>query len=185
MLFEYETQRLLLKIIRPEYGSSVLEFYLRDKALFERYEPDRMPGFYTTDYQKKALYIEFNKAIEGTMFRFYVYEKTDPQTIIGTISFFNILHAPCCSCEAGYKFSSRVHHHGYATEALTALANIVFTELNMHRIVACVEPNNAPSIHLLERVGFVREGLCRDHTCQHGIWIDHLQYSLLPTDLRQ
>ena len=100
MLFEYETQRLLLKIIKPEYGSSVLEFYLRDKALFERYEPDRMPGFYTTDYQKKALYIEFNKAIEGTMFRFYVYEKTDPQTIIGTISFFNILHAPCCSCEA-------------------------------------------------------------------------------------
>ena len=87
MLFEYETQRLLLKIIKPEYGSSVLEFYLRDKALFERYEPDRMPGFYTTDYQKKALYIEFNKAIEGTMFRFYVYEKTDPQTIIGTISF--------------------------------------------------------------------------------------------------
>ena len=115
MLFEYETQRLLLKIIKPEYGSSVLEFYLRDKALFERYEPDRMPGFYTTDYQKKALYIEFNKAIEGTMFRFYVYEKTDPQTIIGTISFFNILHAPCWSCEAGYKFSSRVHHHGYAT----------------------------------------------------------------------
>ena len=42
MLFEYETQRLLLKIIKPEYGSSVLEFYLRDKALFERYEPDRM-----------------------------------------------------------------------------------------------------------------------------------------------
>ena len=64
MLFEYETQRLLLKIIKPEYGSSVLDFYLRDKALFERYEPDRMPGFYTTDYQKKALYIEFNKAIE-------------------------------------------------------------------------------------------------------------------------
>ena len=44
MLFEYETQRLLLKIIKPEYGSSVLEFYLRDKALFERYEPDRMPA---------------------------------------------------------------------------------------------------------------------------------------------
>ena len=42
MLFEYETQRLLLKIIKPEYGSSVLEFYLRDKALFERYEPDRI-----------------------------------------------------------------------------------------------------------------------------------------------
>ena len=184
MLFGYETQRLLLKIIKPEYGSSVLDFYLRDKALFERYEPDLMPGFYTTDYQKKTLYIEFNKAIEGTLFRFYVYEKTNPNTIIGTICFFNILHAPFYCCEVGYKFSSRIHHRGYATEALTVLANTVFTELNMHRIAAYVEPGNTPSIHLLERVGFVREGLCREHSCQHGIWIDHLQYSLLPSDLR-
>ena len=184
MLFAYETERLLLKIIKPDQADAVLDFYMRDKELFEKFEPDRMPNFYTRQFQRQMLLFEYNMAVQGTLFRFYVYEKTDPNTIIGTICFFNILHAPCYCCEVGYKFSSRIHHRGYATEALTVLANTVFAELNMHRIAAYVEPGNAPSIHLLERVGFVREGLCREHSCQHGIWIDHLQYSLLPSDLR-
>ena len=61
MLFEYETQRLLLKIIKPEYGSSVLEFYLRDKALFERYEP----GFTQKKKKKKHCILNLIKQSKG------------------------------------------------------------------------------------------------------------------------
>lgn len=36
MLFAYETERLLLKIIKPDQADAVLDFYMRDKELFEK-----------------------------------------------------------------------------------------------------------------------------------------------------
>ena len=36
MLFEYTTNRLLLKILTPQYARDVLEFQLQDKELFEQ-----------------------------------------------------------------------------------------------------------------------------------------------------
>ena len=38
MLFAYETERLLLKIIKPDQADAVLDFYMRDKELFEKFE---------------------------------------------------------------------------------------------------------------------------------------------------
>ena len=52
MLFAYETERLLLKIIKPDQADAVLDFYMRDKELFEKFEPDRMPNFYTRQFQR-------------------------------------------------------------------------------------------------------------------------------------
>ena len=36
MLFQYETDRLILKILKPECALQVLDFYNRDKELFEK-----------------------------------------------------------------------------------------------------------------------------------------------------
>ena len=38
MFFEYQTDRLILKVIKPDEAAQVLDFYLRDKELFEKYE---------------------------------------------------------------------------------------------------------------------------------------------------
>ena len=111
MLFEYETERLILRIIKPTEAAQVLDFYMRDQELFERFEPDRAEGFYTVNFQKQILSFEYNMAVQGTLFRFYVYEKSDPKRIIGTISFHHIVRGFSNSCEIGYKFSSEVHHN--------------------------------------------------------------------------
>ena len=161
-----------------------LDFYLRDQELFERFEPDRAEGFYTVGFQKQILSFEYNMAVQGTLFRFYVYEKTDPKRIIGTISFHHIVRGFSNSCEIGYKFSSEVHHRGYATEALTKVLEVIFYELQLHRVQAWVLPDNAPSIRLLERVGFVFEGISRDYLFLHGTWQSHALYSILPSDLQ-
>ena len=54
MLFAYETERLLLKIIKPDQADAVLDFYMRDKELFEKFEPDRMPNFYTASSRDRC-----------------------------------------------------------------------------------------------------------------------------------
>lgn len=179
MHFEYETERLILKILKPDAAPLVLDFYMRDKELFERFEPDRMPNFYTLSHQQTLLKCEYDLAFKLQTIRFYVFRKEEPDVIIGTLCFHNIVKALYCSCDLGYKFSSAYHHMGYATEAIHLGIRIMFQELKLHRINAWVIPDNQPSIHLLERLGFEREGLCKALLPMRGQWQDHFQYALI------
>lgn len=182
MLFEYTTERLILKILTPEYAADVLAFQTQDKELFERYEADRCPNFYTLEYHKKTLEYEFRLALKGINVRFYVFHKDAPSTIIGTICLYEI-SSIYKRCEIGYKFASRFHRNGYALESLLKATSVAFYELGLHRIGAHVQEDNIASIRLLEKIGFQKEGVCRHHLCIKGQWTDHLQFSLLPSDL--
>ena len=178
MLLQYETRRLILKVLGPDYSSDVLRFYLKDKELFEKYEADRSPNFYTEAHQRNILHLEYGLTLKLTQVRFYVFLKDDPETIIGTVCLYDISNA-YSRAEIGYKFSSEHHHKGYASEAVEKLIDIAFSELNLHRLCARVQKDNIPSIKLLVGLGFEKEGICRDYLCLNGVWTDHLQYSLL------
>ena len=154
MLFAYETERLLLKIIKPDQADAVLDFYMRDKELFEKFEP----------------------------FRSYVYEKEHPERIIGTICVHHITRGFSEQCEVGYKFSSAYHHRGYATESLRFIMDLVFRDLKLHRAMAWALPDNTASIRLLERVGFVYEGICHDYMMLNQKWRDHAQFCMINPD---
>lgn len=183
MLLQYETNRLILKVLGPDYAADVLRFYEKDKELFERYEADRSPNFYTEGHQRNLLQVEYGLCLKLSLVRFYVFLKEDPDTIIGTVSLYDV-STPFARADVGYKFSSRHHHKGYAAEALEKLIDIAFTELNIHRLCARVQPENAPSIRLLQGLGFEKEGICRGYMRMRGKWVDHLQYSLIaPTSL--
>lgn len=179
MLFKYETDRLLIKVCRPEDAKKVLDFYLRDKELFEKYEPDRMPNFYTANYQKKILKWEGNLLLKLESIRFYIFLKENSDIIIGTICIHNITKGIYSTCEVGYKFSSDFQHQGYATEALDLICNIIFKDLKLHRIEARVLPENTQSMKLLARLGFSCEGISRECIYLHGRWEDHYMYSKL------
>lgn len=175
----YETDRLYLKILRGDHAPEVLRFYMDNKDIFEQYEPKRPDNFYTEAYQRSLLNIEFNTAIKLSAIRFWVFQKNDPDRIIGTVCFHDIMHSVYSSCELGYKFDQRYWHNGYATETLDFCVDLIFSELNLHRIEARVMPSNTASCQLLERLRFVREGLSRKSIRINGKWQDHYAYSLL------
>lgn len=178
MLLQYETRRLILKVLGPDYSSDVLRFYLKDRALFEQYEADRSSNFYTEGHQRTILQLEYSLTLKLSQVRFYVFLKEDPETIIGTVCLYDISNS-YSRADIGYKFSSQYHHKGYATEAVEKLIDIAFSELCLHRLCARVQENNIPSIKLLIGLGFEKEGICRDYLCLNGVWTDHLQYSLI------
>lgn len=178
MLLQYETNRLLLKVLGTDYASDVLRFYEKDKELFEKYEADRCPRFYTDGHQRNILHLEYGLILKMALVRFYVFRKEDPDTIIGTVSLYDISKA-YSRASVGYKFSSQYHHMGYATEAMNQLISVAFEELHLHRLIAHVHEDNGPSIRLLHTLGFKKEGVCRDYMKLRGRWSDHLQYSLL------
>ena len=51
--------------------------------------------------------------------------------------------------------------------------------MGLHRVEADVDPENAGSIRLLERLGFRREGLFRERWFTFGSWKDSAMFGLL------
>ncbi len=179
MNFKYETPRLYLKLLKPSAKSArlALDFSLRNRTAFERYEPFKPDGFYTEGYQKKMLEHDYNLAVQNKCFRFWAFAKNDPSRVIGTICFYDIVQPIYGRCETGYRFDEQYWHRGLAREAMELGIALMFYEIGLHRIEAYAMRENAASIRLLERLDFQWEGTCRQYACIRGRLEDHLLYA--------
>jgi RimJ/RimL family protein N-acetyltransferase len=60
--------------------------------------------------------------------------------------------------ELGYTIFEPHRGHGYATEAATALMDWAHEEQEIDRFIASVAPDNAPSLAIVKKLGFVQTG---------------------------
>ncbi|MBS1510151.1 MAG: GNAT family N-acetyltransferase [Bacteroidetes bacterium] len=68
---------------------------------------------------------------------------------------------------------------GLMSEALPRVLQFGFEALNLHRIEALVDSANTPSVKLLLKNGFTKEGTMREDYCVNGVNEDSDCYSLL------
>lgn len=88
--------------------------------------------------------------------------------------------------EIGYALHSDDHKHkGLMTEALRAVLNYGFDEMNLHRVEALTDTENAASQKLLDNFGFVFEGILRDHYVVDGVPSHSVAYSLLKNEFKR
>ena len=71
------------------------------------------------------------------------------------------------------------------TEALSAAIDFMFTERNIHRVMANYIPVNEKSGKVLRRLGFTVEGYARDYLYLDGQWKDHILTSLTNEDWQE
>lgn len=179
MDFLYETNRLILKVLDVSYANDILLWYSKNRFDFDQYEPKRSDKFYTEEFHYRLLELENEYMLKGEMFRFYAFFKDDPKTILGTISIRNISRGPYQSCEIGYKVDSKFRRIGIGYEMVKKACDLVFEDLDLHRIEATCLPWNKPSYTLLEKIGFEREGLMRKSCEINGQYEDLYLYSLI------
>lgn len=74
---------------------------------------------------------------------------------------------------------------GYAREAASALLEVAFTELGLHRVFADCDPRNLASCRVAERLGMVREGVLRENYFLKGEWCDAAIYGILDQEWRE
>lgn len=86
--------------------------------------------------------------------------------------------------EIGYALRSDHWHRGLAQEALRLVLAHAFDTLQLRRIEADIDPRNTGSCKLVERLGFVREGLLRARWQVAGETCDSAIYGLLADDWR-
>jgi len=84
----------------------------------------------------------------------------------------------------GYWMGAAHAGQGIMTRAVRLAAGYAFDALRLRRLEAACVPTNAPSMRLLERVGFRREGYARQYLCINGAWQDHVLYGLLRDEFR-
>ena len=85
-------------------------------------------------------------------------------------------------CTLGYELSREVEGQGYMSEALRVVIAWGWSQMSLNRIEAQVHPENASSVSLLRRLGFVQEGRLRQVGYWGGSFHDLYQYSLLKQD---
>ncbi|MBX7496524.1 GNAT family N-acetyltransferase [Qipengyuania sp. 6B39] len=83
--------------------------------------------------------------------------------------------------EIGYITCMHAQGEGVARECTGALVAHLFAE-GARKLIAEVDAENTPSIRLLERLGFTREALFREHETTHAGLRDVAIYGLLASD---
>ena len=61
----------------------------------------------------------------------------------------------------------------------------VFTELQLHRLEANIQPGNTASIELVTRAGFVHEGFAERYLKISGRWRDHEHWAIRAEQWRE
>jgi [ribosomal protein S5]-alanine N-acetyltransferase len=101
----------------------------------------------------------------------------------GQLTVGNIVRGALRSGWVGYWVAERVAGAGVATAAVALVVDHCFGPVGLHRLEATVRPENVPSVRVLEKSGFRREGLFERYLDVAGAWRDHYVYGLTAEDV--
>ncbi len=176
VLPELATERLRLVIAGPGLEEPMARFFRENFAgHLDRWSPP-MPG----DKLEPAWWAErlpgFEREFEsGAAARWVLLAPGGgAPEVIGTCTYSQIHRGAFQAGTLGYQIARRHEGLGLMAEALAATLDHAFDELRLHRVMANYRPENARSGRLLERLGFVREGLARAYLYIDGAWRDHV-----------
>ncbi len=82
-----------------------------------------------------------------------------------------------CSAEVGYWLGEAFWGQGIMTAVLRVVTDYAFKEFSLTRIYAVPFARSASSIKVLEKAGFVLEGVLRRSAVKDGVILDQLMYA--------
>lgn len=135
-----------------------------------------------TDIAQATGMVERDQAAlqKGDLVRLGMIRKDD-NVFLGSCILFHFDEG-CRRAEIGYDMDAAYWGQGYMQEALTALLDYGFDQLNLNRVEADIHPDNEGSAKILERLSFIREGYLRERWIIEGQVSDSALYGLLRKD---
>lgn len=171
------TERLRLLIPGPAYAEPVLEYFVRNRSHLEPWEPQRVRGFYTVKFWRDQLAFSRDEAEAGLSGRYFLIDAGRlgrDALVVGTANFTSVVDGVFAACVLGYGLDANKEGQGLMYEALARLIPAFAQARHLHRVMANYRPENTRSGRLLERLGFIVEGLARDYLYIDGAWRDHV-----------
>jgi len=157
-------------------------------ALFAIFSDEQMMRYWSSTAMKERseaedLLIRIHRQFADKSGFQWGVERKDDGELLGTCTLFNI-HVANMRAEIGYCLRSAHWGQGYMGEALSALLDHAFGVLKLRRLEADVDPKNAGSLRILDRMGFQREGLLRERWNVGGEIQDSVLLGLLAREWR-
>ncbi|MEB3179348.1 MAG: ribosomal protein S5-alanine N-acetyltransferase [Nostocaceae cyanobacterium] len=177
-----ETKRLILRLGKQKDIPQIIQYFTQNKEYLTPFYPRWQDAFFTEEYWWYQVQQNTTEFYNDLSCRLFIFLKSNPDLIIGVVNFSNFLRGAAQYCTLGYSLAEAEQGKGYMIEALQAAINYVFTDLNLHRIMANYMPHNQRSGNLLKRLGFVVEGYARDYLLINDMWEDHILTSLINSD---
>lgn len=170
------TERLTLRRLRPD-ESAIVTAYKNDPDV-ARYQDWDLPYPETEIAAKIAAYAERPWPCAGSGLNVAIEHDGE---LVGD---FGVgWDEDGAEADIGYTFRTEHQGRGFATEAAGAVVDRLLAE-GVRRISSTADPQNLPSMRVLERLGFRHEGTARSAVEIRGEWLDDEQFALLPEDRR-
>ena len=181
MKFPIHTSRLVLR-----------RFQISDVEPFQAYRSDPLVARYQgweapySRVKAEAFVTEMMNCpmIVSTAWMQIAIERENDHAMIGDCAF-HLLPDDLRQAEIGFTLAQPWWGHGYATEAVRALLQFLFTEADLHRVIAVCDVLNKASMRVLERVGMRREGHFVENIFFKGAYGSEYQYAILAREWRE
>lgn len=175
-----ETDRLILRKFKIEDVESVFKNWASDEGVQAMY---REPVYSTKEAVEKLIKDKYIKKYEKeNIYRWAIISKENNECI-GQIAYY-LVDVNNNFAEMEYCIGREFQGCGYATEAAKALIKYAFDEMNLHKIqISHMETNNK-SKNVINKCGFIFEGICRDffYDRSNDNYISRVYYSILKNE---
>jgi len=174
---EINTAELLLRPFRYCDDDDMLNYWISDPKIQAMYsEP-----VYSTKAEVRTLLDKYISAYQKEDYYRWAIVKKGENVCIGQLAIF-LVDSKNHFCEIEYCIGSRFQRKGYCSEAVKAVIDYTFCNINIHKIQVCHKENNAASKGVIQKVGFTYEGTLRDYFYVDGKYVSRLYYSMLRSE---
>jgi ribosomal-protein-alanine N-acetyltransferase len=168
-------------ILRPAVSEDFLAWArLREqsRAFLTPWEPTWPEDDLTRAAFRRRLRRQAEEMARDESFAFLIFEATTEE-LLGGLTLGGVRRGVAQAATIGYWMGAPHAGKGHMTRAVAAVVRFAFATLRLHRIEAACIPDNAPSMALLQRNGFRREGFARAYLKINDAWRDHVLFALL------
>lgn len=171
-----ETERLILRKFKESDVDTFFNYRTNPKVVMYQSE-----GWVNYKHEQAVEFVKkqmnFEPGIRDTWFQIAI-ELKDTGNLIGDIAI-HTLPEDINQVEIGFSLNPIYQNKGFGIEAVKRLIEYIFNVLNMHRVIAITDARNKPSVKLLEKVGFRKEGHFIKNAWYKGEYTDEYFFALL------
>ena len=183
-LFEITGQKVILR--PPQYSDwkAWADERKKNKLYLQPWEP-----LWSINELERSSFVKRVRMFERLSHNDQAYSflifKSDNEDFIGEVNISNVQRGIIQSCTIGYWIAKDCEGKGMMSESLELVKEFIFNELKLHRIEAACLPHNIPSLKLLLKNGFIKEGTARKLLKINDKWQDHTVLSFIFDDFKK
>lgn len=175
MLPDTQTERLCLRQLAPDDAAPIFAYRSLPKVSEYQSWPQSME-----DLQEAICSMSLREFGTPGWYQIGIALLTDGR-LIGDCGA-RFLETDSRVAEVAITIAPAFQSRGYASEALVALLNLLFLKQKIHRVYASVDPRNAASMGLMERIGLRKEAHFKQSLWFKGSWVDDVHFAILASE---